>query len=46
MLDGGEWLALPPGNYAWYSLDRRLGEPQSLSGSYGEEKKAPAPTGN
>jgi hypothetical protein len=41
VLDGGEWSAsgpgraLPPGKDPRYSLDRRLGGPQSLSGHRG-----------
>jgi len=31
--------ALPQGNSPWYPLDRRLGGPQSRSGSGAEEKK-------
>jgi len=34
------------GKKAWYSLDRRLGGPQSWSVSGGKEKKIPTPTGN
>jgi hypothetical protein len=36
--DGGEWSVLPPGKSPRYSLDRRLGGPQSQSGLHGEEK--------
>jgi hypothetical protein len=36
--------ALPPGKSPWYPLDRRLGGPQSHSGSGGEEKNSlPSP---
>jgi hypothetical protein len=35
----------PQGNRPWYSLDRRLGGPQSQSGSCGEDKSL-APAGN
>jgi hypothetical protein len=43
-LDGSEWSASRPGRFThwekspWYSLDRRLGGPQSQSGRCGEEK--------
>jgi len=42
-LDGGEWSASRLGRFtrrkrAWYSLDRKLGAPQSLSGCGREEK--------
>jgi hypothetical protein len=44
--DGGEWSASRPrplylqGKSPWYSLDRRLGGPQSRSGRGGEEKNS------
>jgi hypothetical protein len=44
-LDGGEWSASRPGRFipqvksTWYSLDRRLGGPQSRSGHSGGEEK-------
>jgi hypothetical protein len=34
--------ALPPGKSPWYSLDRRLGGPQSRSGHGGDEKNSQA----
>jgi hypothetical protein len=50
-LDGGEWSASPPGRFTpqgknlWYSLDRRLGGPQSHSERGGEEKNSQPPPG-
>jgi len=45
--DVGEWSSSQPGRFIylqgmspWYSLDRRLGEPQRLSGHGGEEKNS------
>jgi hypothetical protein len=37
-LVAGEWSALPLGKKPWYTLGRRLGEPQSRPGRRGEEK--------
>jgi len=37
--------ALPEGKSPWYSLDRRLGGPQSRSGRGGEEKNSQPPPG-
>jgi hypothetical protein len=31
-------VILPPGSHPWYTLDSRLGGPQSQSGCYGVEK--------
>jgi hypothetical protein len=45
-LDGGEWSASRPGRFTpwetapWYPLYRRLGGPQSRSGSSGQEKNS------
>jgi hypothetical protein len=36
--------ALPPGKEIRYPLDRRLGRPQSRSGSGGEEKNSQPPS--
>jgi hypothetical protein len=35
----------PQGKSPWYSLDRRLGGPQNLSGCGGEEKNSQPPQG-
>jgi len=39
-------LLYPWRNSPWYSLDRRLGGPQSQSGCGGEEKKFPVLAGD
>jgi hypothetical protein len=36
---------LPQGKSPFYTLDRRLGGPQSRSGRYGEEKNSQPPPG-
>jgi hypothetical protein len=40
-LNGGDCHLHTLGKRLWYPLDRRLGEPQSWSGSGGKEKKNP-----
>jgi hypothetical protein len=51
-LDGGEWSNSRPGRFTpgerapGFSLNRRLGVPQSLSGRCGKEKIYLAPAGN